>query len=298
MELTIDNKNGKKIYNVRFSSLTDLYNYLKNKPKINRKVFNELASEDEDTEFYGEPLNKSIEYILGGYKKGLNNFLEISNTLRAATKDTTDNRKMERGFYGGIPLSPLVAAGVPDCMLRYERVSKETLRNIYFSLTYHCGTTQEEIINRGLIILYIIDCFERRGEIVNFRASEFSICDDEIINIEIVMKKPGDMFLDVEKCYYPIAAREFLRRILFRVLETMPVKNDWSSGYGQPLSSDQIRNIFNVPTSDIIVPQPSELNIYGNNIYNDAISTLNSLNLQDEFDIEKIKKLSLEYDNK
>lgn len=295
MKLVIENKNDYKIYNVKFDSLTDLYDYLKSNPKINKTVFNETASTDKDTNFYGEPLNKSIEYILGGYKKGLDNFLEITQKLKEASKDTTDNRKMERGFYGGIPLSPLVAAGVPDCMLRYERESKEVLRNIHFSLTYNCGTSADQIINRGLIILYIIDCFEKKGEIVNFRASEFSECGDEIINIEIVMKRPGDMFLDIEKCYFPIVAREFLRRILFRVLETMPVESYWSSGYGHPLSEHDIRKIFDIPKTDIIVPQPSELDIYGQNIFEDAISTLEHLKLDNEFDIEKIKKLSLKY---
>ena len=66
-------------------------------------------------------LSKSIEYIAGGYTKGLDNFLTTSNDLKRIGIEDEDARVLKRGLYGGIPLAPLVAAGVPDCMLRYDR---------------------------------------------------------------------------------------------------------------------------------------------------------------------------------
>ena len=41
--------------------------------------------------------------------------------------------KNYRTLYGGVPQPALVAAGVPDCMMRYERDSKSSVRNIYFN---------------------------------------------------------------------------------------------------------------------------------------------------------------------
>lgn len=293
MKLSMDYKNNKTIYNVYFDSLADLYYYLKSDPPVNNDIFyNDQASINGEHSFAGDSLKKSIEYIVDGYPYGYDNFLVASQRMQNATLDSADNRDLKRGIYGGIPLAPLVAAEVPDCMLRYDRNKENAIRNMYFSLSYPYYNSRESIYNRGLSTLYVVDALEKKGDIVNLVARESSICDDEIINIEVLLKKPSDMMLDLRKCYFPIAGPEFLRRILFRVLESMPVKNSWNFGYGRALGEEEFRKFFNLKDSDLVVSTPNEIGIRGDDMYLDTVRLIDNLDLNQEFDVEKIKKLS------
>ena len=295
MQDEIIKKQSKTIYNLRFANLTDLHDYLKQDPIVNRRVFQRQASLNPDLSFYGESLEKSIEYCISGYNEGFDNFLVANDKLKSTTRDLSDNRVLTRSIYGGMPLSSLVAAGVPDCMLRYERDTNSVVRNIYFNLAYPAYTSASKIVNRGLATLYIIQALEAKGEMVNFQAFELTDCGDEIVNIEINLKKPGDLFLDIEKCYFPIKGKEFLRRILFRVLESSPVKNEyWGEGYGSPVNQEGIRKFFNTQPQDLIISYPSEMRIEGSNIYDDTITLIEQLGLEEEFDIPKIKAMKFE----
>ena len=291
MRTSIDYKDDYKIYNVHFDDLSDLYYYLKSRPRVNRRIFDEQSSITGSHEFAGDSLTDSIEYIVNGYEKGFDNFLVACERMQNATLDMSDNRSLKRGIYGGIGLAPLVAAEIPDCMLRYDRTRESKIRNMYFSLSYPHFNEEEQIFNRGLSTLYIIDALEKKGDVVNFVARETSECGDEIINIEVVLKKPTDMMLDIKKCYFPMAGREFLRRLLFRVLESMPVENDWSWGYGRTVEERPLREMFNLKDSDYVISTPNEIGIRGNDIYRDTIRLIENLNLEDEFDIPKVKKL-------
>ena len=292
MKLSIDKKDGYKVYNVKFDSLTDLYYYLKSNPRVNRYIFEKQASLKKDSEFAGDSLDKSIEYIVNGYDKGFNNFLVACERMQNVTADFSDNRSLKRGFYGGTFLSSLIAAEVPDCMLMYDRDKGGNIRNMYFSLSYPHFVEQDEILNRGLGTLYIIDALEKKGDIVNFVARETAECGNEIVNIEVVLKKPTDMMLDIKKCYFPLVGREFLRRLLFRVKESLPFENDWSWGYGRTLEEQPLREFFNLKDSDYVISTPNEIGISGNDIYRYTARLIENLNLEEEFDVQKIKKIA------
>jgi len=298
MVLDTENKNGYKVYNMKFSNLTDLHLYLKSNPEVNSRVFSEQSSLDKDTRFHGEHLDKCIDYCIGGYKTGFESFLKTSNDLKKIGVADNDTRTLKRSLYGGVPLAPLVASGVPDCMLRYDRTEDLKYVTIYFNLGYPHFTTENEIVNRGLATLHIIHALENKGYIVNFKAFELSLCGDEMINISVDLKKPSDLFLNMEKCYFPIKAKEFLRRILFRVLESMPVENySWSGGYGRAAELHEMKNFFGTKNTDLLIAAPREMGMGGDNIYDDTLTLIKKLNIQDEFDTNRIKKLSKEYRN-
>lgn len=292
MNLYIDKKNKKTIYNIIFSSITDLYNYLKSDPSINKDVFKEISSIKNNSSFYGDSYSRSVEYLKGGYNKGFDNFLKSAEILREANLDYSDNRDLIKSIYGGIPLASLVASGIPECMLRYDRRKDAKVRNIYFSLSYSCGTVTEQVINRGLAMLYILDALEKNGDIINFKANEISFYDSEIVNIEVVLKKPGDAFLNLEKCYFPFVGKEFLRRLLFRVLECTPVQfYGWQSTYGRVMTVEQAKEFMGLKEGDLFIPEPKEIGITGDSIYEDSVKLINYLGLNTEFDVEKVKRI-------
>ena len=117
-----------------FSSLVDLYKYLKSEPQINPIFLETMASINNPESFAGAPLEKAIEYCISKYDSNFDKFLKLESALKETVLEVTDARKMERGIYGGVPLAPLVSSNVPDCMLRYERESDSFVRNIYLSL--------------------------------------------------------------------------------------------------------------------------------------------------------------------
>ena len=113
-----------------------------------------------------------------------------------------------------------------------------------------------------------------------------------MVNISINLKRPGDLFLNIEKCYFPIKAKEFLRRLLFRVLESVPVEDlFWGEGYGKPASIKEMREFFNPNSKDLIISYPSEMGIKGYNIYEDTLNLIKKLKIEDEFDLQRIRKL-------
>lgn len=157
------------IYNVRFSNLTDLYEYIKSNPEVNTRVFSSQSSLKDNPSFYGEPLEQAIEYCLGGYKKDFDNFLRTSAELKKIGNDDVDERVLKRGLYGGVPLAPLVAAGVLDCMLRYARDEDVKYVTIYFNLGYPHYTSESAIVNRGLATLYIIQSLKVEDILLTLR---------------------------------------------------------------------------------------------------------------------------------
>lgn len=284
-----------RIYNVNFYNITDLYDYIKSNPKINSSVFVRPVSTS-PKEFYGVPLDQATEYLLGGYDKGFDNFLTTSKDLKTIGTIEENTYQVVRSIHGGVPVAALVAAGVHDCMLSSQVDVEARAVNIQFSLSYPAITNDDQIINRGLATLFIVQALEEKGYIVNFNAFQISQINDEIIYITINLKQPSDLFLNMQKCYYPIRAKEFLRRILFRVLESSDVTcRSWGENYGHSLSEDKIREFLkrettSFHTTDLIIADPLSMGIQGNNIYTDTITMINKLGIEDEFDIESLKR--------
>lgn len=285
------------IHNIHFYNMADLYDYLKSDPPINRNIFRRLSSENPSA-FYGARLPVAIEYLLGGYQMGFDNFLLKSEALNAIGTNEENTYRVVRSRYGGVPVPALVAAGVQDCMLNCVMVEENRTINVNFSLSYAAETEDNKIINRGLATLFIVQALEAKGYIVNFNAFQISRnkSSNEYIYTTINLKQPSDLFLDIQKCYYPIRGKEFLRRILFRVLECSDVMDpNWGESYGYSLSEDKIReflekNTANFSSTDLIIVDPISMEIEGNDIYADTLAMIEKLKITQEFDVESLKR--------
>lgn len=288
-------RNGKRIYNIHFYNITDLYDYIKSDPPINKSVFARPVSSS-PKEFYGAPLPEATEYLLGGYERGFDNFLSTSKDLKTIGLEEENTYQVVRSIHGGVPVAALVAAGVHDCMLSSQVDVEARAVNIQFSLSYPAITTDTQIINRGLATLFIVQALEEKGYIVNFNAFQLSKVEEELIYITINLKQPSDLFLNMQKCYYPIRAKEFLRRILFRVLESSDVtRRSWGENYGHSLSEDKIREFLKkeaigFQTTDLIIADPIDMGITGQNIYADTLTMLKKLGIEQEFDIASLQR--------
>lgn len=292
MKKSITNQQGKTVYNLKFFGIKDLYDYLKSNPEVNTRIFSEQASLREDRNFSGEPLDVSIEYLLNGYVKDFENFLQANKKLQNGLTEYIETYKMERSMFVGAPIAPLVAANVPKCRFAMKPVHELEVRNIYYNLSYPHKTQTDQIRNRGLITLFIIQALEARGVMVNFKAFELSKCGNEIFHLSLDLKKQGEEVLNIQKCYFIMVAKEFLRRILFRVLESSDVTDlEWGDGYGESFNKLECKEFLNAKDHDIIITRPRELNIMGEDLYEDTLNMIKALNLEDDFDVKKIRKL-------
>ncbi len=113
--------------------------------------------------------------------------------------------------------------------------------------------------------------------------------DDELVYIIVQIKKHGGR-LNMGALYKTLCHVEFLRRILFRILETMDVKNCWGNGYGQTCDESFIRKALKLGNNDIFFDQPRNMGIDGYDLAQDFESAIKHLNLEDKIDVEKAKR--------
>ena len=131
-----------------------------------------------------------------------------------------------------------------------------------------------------MITIELIKLLENSGYKVCFKVFSLSFESDEIFFVNVVLKNNNER-LDTFKCYYPLCCREFLRRILFRVIESQSFQNyRWGSSYGNNYSIEEIKKILDLQNNDFVIGKPSEMGIHGKDILKDTYNTLQKLQLK------------------
>ena len=105
--------------------------------------------------------------------------------------------------------------------------------------------------------------------------------DSEVFKCEIELKKPGQRLFP-RLCYYPMCGKAFVRRVLCRIKESMPFKCGWGLSYGVVLNEKVTRTIMNIRDTDIYIGSPSEMEIRGENIYEDTDKFLKKIGIADK----------------
>lgn len=280
--LQVEHRTSYTIYNMRFGSIGEIELFLRSNPDRNRNAFAEYSSEKASIEFAGPPLEQAIRTLVDGYEENYDQFLMLAKQLESVNRKYVVSRKAESAFVGQRPNVPAYVAGAPKTMYRLRKMEAKKHINIFMNLAYTWNTSTEQIRHRGIIVLNLIRMLELNNYIVNFRAFEACIVRDEVFVCEVVLKKPGEL-LNPRLCYYPMCGKGFLRRILFRVKESMPFVHSWGSmNYGSILTEKYMKNILQIHDADIYIGAPIEMGIKGFNIYKDADTFFERLKLRDK----------------
>ncbi len=275
-----------KIYRIDFYSLTELELYLSQDPKVNDEVFPVRKSITMPEKFAGAPLDKAIQFCHGGYDEGFPLFLRLKRDIEQANVKISNLRRSVPSVVGSRPHVPNFIAGTPKTMFRLDRVKEQKFVDIYINLAYSGMTTETQILNRGILTLNLISLFEQNNMAVNLHAFEASSLYEEIFIADIRLKKPGEV-LNVGKCYYPLCGREFIRRLLARVKESMPFREKWGMGYGMVLPEQLVRKCMDIGEDKILIRSPREIGLIGENIYKDADIFFEDLKLSDRIKVPK-----------
>lgn len=285
------------VYNVTFRSFDDLYLYLKANPKVNTDIFtNRMSTTSRYADKLGRSLDESIEFLRSGYPETITDFttnFRFANINAKEKEGYTNNL----GVYGGIPVASLVAQGINECMLSANYDSEIKKIDLYCLLAYPMKISNEQIINRGLLIIYLLKTLQNEGYYVNLHFFELAKSDmdanhKEMFHMVINLNSLGESLTNLEKCFYPLIGKEFLRRIIYRIMESTPFKEPvWNRGYGIPCSLEQIRKFYNLKEDDILIGTANDLGIKGQDLNDDLQSFLSSLNLVNKVDVKKMKIL-------
>ena len=292
LEPEVKTVNGEEytIYKFRFRGLSDLYNYLKSDPIINRKVFGiRLSSTFGSVNFAGNRYEDALEQLIDYNDPKYEEFLKMSKSTKVKNLKIGSVYKQINTVAGGVVRPQALATGDPY-VYRTTRVYKlDKTVNIYATASYYWGTSKAQVFNRAVILTNIIHALEEQGITVNVNVFEASYNHDEIIEMELNIKKNGKS-TNYQALYRSLCNVEFLRRLLFRVMETAEVKNDWREGYGATCSEEFMREYYKIDKDDIYFGEPREMGIKGKDIGNDFEEAVNRLNLNKMIDVPKAKK--------
>lgn len=285
------------IYKASFNSLYDLYNYLKSDPEINSETFPVSYSINNPSNFAGKSYSEALEDLVKILDVNDETLLKLKKNLLTAKNISVDKYRTVKSIGGGRVNIHDYMVGAPICYEVDEKIEQPKFVKMHVSLGYACDTSFEQVLNRAIIIINIVNALERAGYKVDLNTYELCINEDELLYIVVKIKRFNEI-MNKSSLSKVLCNVEFLRRILFRVLETLSVKNPaWGQNYGLVCDNDEIvKSVLKMEKDDIYIPQPNKLNIQGNNLYDDFVSAIHELNLESFFDIREIereKELSL-----
>ena len=276
-----------KLFRSKFNNLYSLYSYLTSDPNINYKVFERLHSETGDESFAGKPYKKALEDLIGEVDKSYETFLRLQKDLVNTHKRNYTKYKTVRTISGGKIHTPSYSAGIPLCYETQVRIAKPKFVRIYVNLSYNWMTDRDQVINRALVLLNVIRALENASYNIDLNLFDLSICQNEIFYFVLQVKKYGNK-INMEMLYKAMCCTELLRRIIFRVMETMAFERNWGGGYGRTCEDDFTREFLRLKKDDLLFPQPCEMNIEGESFYNDFKNALEYLELEDKVNTKKL----------
>ena len=185
----------------------------------------------------------------------------------------------------------------PDCKESYEDVLNELVDNeesktvnqeedvfndtinLYVNIGYSSNITANQAENYTKFLLLVINQLKEQGYKVNIVATSIMKMQDEIIDITINLNDKNQEKNIQELCKIT-STLNFIRRILFRIIETVDVKNKlWFCTYGIPLNNTELKEIKGLTDNDLYIPGPESLEIEGNNLEEDIERANNNLDL-------------------
>lgn len=291
----VEVSDGNEYYNLfkaSFSSVYDLYKYLKSEPEINKESFNSPASIDGDVKFAGVPYEEALENLVASEIKGYDEFIKLNSSFTNAKEIPVNIYKTIMTQAGGHLNIPAYSAGNPLCYETEVKVLKPRFIRMYVTLSYSCDTSEKQIMNRAIIIASVVSSLEESGykvDLNTFSLDEVPLANEmAFINVKV---KNYSQKISMQSLYKVLCNVSFLRRILFRVLETLDVNSRWQYGYGSACKQDTIKRVLKLNNNDIIITSPKDLGITGEDLLTDFNNTIEKLGLHDKISVEKTRTL-------
>ena len=169
----------------------------------------------------------------------------------------------------------------------YDDNNSQNIITINYNISYPWFTTQSQIFNNGLLTLSLIDFFDSLGYRVDLRFYEISKKGNQILYIDTILKSSGEK-INLQKFYFAFCNPSFLRRIIFRVIETTQgLSSEWIYDYGICMPTEEIKKILGIDENNIFINWPEQMGVKGENIEDDIEAFLNAIILGDYIKIDE-----------
>lgn len=287
------------VYVGTFDSLDDFLFYVRDE-NVNYMFVDKMASKSRD--YYFTETN-SYEEAWNLCRYGMNEgFIQFADQFDSLNYyiDSQDRVEDYYSVSGFLPSVPRYLLNIPAAMHSYHVVKDDPTINIYMNYSYEAYTSKNAVKNRGIIVLSLIQYLEKKGYKINFYGFDLSHTKSysELLFLEVPLKKEYEK-INLKLMYFPLVNLSFLRRLLFRAEEKMPLKSsEWVGGYGIPSRCEEtiefleayqkLKNIDQI----IYISSPDELGIYGKDLKEDYQRAIKKINQKyQNIDIQKRKNM-------
>ncbi|MDE5630617.1 MAG: hypothetical protein K2G03_05555 [Bacilli bacterium] len=289
------------IFRYHFPSIIDLVNYVRT-AKPRRDIFPTLYSEKKDAPgkpFYGESLEDTLNHLIYGYDQTYAEYCRKSNIGEIEIAQEIDYGRVRpiKGYSGTRVDINAYLNGEDKCMLRTIRNVPKQFKTINYDLSYKSTAEESQVINRGMICMLLVNALEQNNISVNLNCFHLlnQVIDEksgkrEIIYVTINLKNV-DRALNEPMCMGPFNRIEFLRRVIFRLVETTPVHPAWTISHGYLINNlDEINRLIGAGPDDITFHDIEAMGIKGKDLSTDFESVIKHLGLEDAVSLRKILK--------
>lgn len=212
------------------------------------KIFiNGKKSSVEGMEFFTgtKSYEEAIELLKFGWSDGAK---KLNTSLKIANKDV-QSKEVKRAVYDVVGFQasvPRYLQGIPTSMVNTiptKRKSKTV--TIYKSIAYAALVDKDDILKDSVKFLQIIQEIEKQGIKANVYVIHHGYAEKEHL-VNLVKVKSASERLNISKLAFPLMHPSFLRRIVFRSIETESrLKNfRWARGYGYPAKRAQTESFI------------------------------------------------------
>lgn len=207
------------------SAFSDALNTRKNNKFFTHFYGDNYPSYTSSERFTGTKDYKTADQLLiCGDSANLDKLMSVSGVDLSAVRGNQKRNVCQKSVCGGVPLVPVFLTGVPKNMLASRKITTKTkVISLLINCAYDFHITTDKIINLGAKLVSIIRYLEKNGIRVNLYAGVY--LQDSLKNdyqFAVLIKNAGAP-LNLLNIAYPIINPSFLRRHVFRWLETLPI---------------------------------------------------------------------------
>lgn len=206
-------ENNTEIKCVKFDSILDQYDYLKD--FVKKDKFGTVKEVSQEDDFYGKRRFKdSLNGMLYGFEDDTQYFLD---SIASVTKDTESEDGIGMDVEGYAYDMFSVINNIPECCLTMSSPSTKPYIKIMVDVCFSAWYTAEEIRNRGIAITNLINTLLINGCVVELYFMELNIQNDlkvmYTVNVDTEILPISDIAF--------ICSPEYFRKIGFCTIDAI-----------------------------------------------------------------------------
>lgn len=241
-----------------FDSLEDYLAYLED-AQVQDAFAGGAASELGSAEFTGtDSLQQAIELARYGWHEGFGKLVHLTETVKRAMDYSPQVHSTFHDYVGFAPDVKAYMEGSPLSMINAPVVQKPHI-SVYMNTSIDGFVDEADVYRRGAAVLAIAEVVEACGIMVDLHLFEMSFIDKDVMLAEFAVKA-RDERVNLAKLHFPLCHPSWIRRLNFRLIETMPnVTQAWAGSYGIPAERRMMESVLELAEGDVLVPTLDEM---------------------------------------